>query len=830
MLLLPVVGQAPAPPSFDRDVRPILAAHCLRCHGQDAAHRRGELRLDQRAEATARGAWTPGVPDASEAIRRVGLPDTDADRMPPRSAGRGLDANERDVLRRWVAAGATYEPHWAFSPPVRPPLPACAGDAFVRNPIDAFVLAAMRARGLEPSPEAPRALLFRRLSLDLTGLPPGPAATRAFLADDSVDAYARAVDGLLAAPHFGEHMAAPWLDAARYADSNGYQHDGDRQAWPWRDWLVRSFNANRRLDDMVVEMLAGDLLPHRSRDQVVATAFLRHHLVNNEGGAIADEVRFGYVVDRVNTVATVFLGLTLGCAQCHDHKYDPFTQREYYSLFAFFDNVDEDGTVDLSRRNSYHEFQYAAPHLDLADAEQARALSAARQDLDAARAAWNPIEKALAAGLSAWLQSVSDDALTRLPPTIATAVRKQRTTPLTGAEYRRLRTHYATVASGNPEWARLQTDLDRREADLGALHERVPVVMVMRERAERRPTRLHVRGAYDQPAGDVLEPAVPEVLGSLPVGATKDRLALARWLVSPRNPLFARVLVNRVWQQVFGRGLVTTPEDFGTTGARPSHPELLDWLACELVASGFDLQHLLRLIVESGTYRQSANVPPAQAAVDPDATWLARSPRRRLSSFVLRDQALALSELLDRRVGGPPVFPDQPEGLWLDVSFDTFGYPHGRPGEQHRRSVYTFWRRTVAPPDLFDAANRQTCVVRPACTNTPLHALVLLNDPVYVDSARGLAAAVLRTPGSDGERAAAMFARATGRTPSDRELAVLTGAVERERLRYERDPAAARALAAAGAEHLATGGACEVAAWTALGQLVLNLDEVLCRP
>ncbi len=825
-----IEAQVPSAPRFDRDVRPILAAKCFACHGPDAGHRKADLRLDVRAEAIVAGAFVPGDAEASELVRRIEHQDA-KERMPPVRSGHVLNSAERATLRQWIANGADYEAHWAFVAPQRPSPPADLPLWLGRNPIDAFVHQGARAHGLEPSPPAPPSTLIRRLSLDLLGLPPTPIEVSAFVADQSPDAYARLLDRLFASPHYGEHMALPWLDAARYADSNGYQHDGDRQAWPWRDWLVRALNANRPLDELVVEMLAGDLLPQPTRDQRVATALQRHHAINNEGGAIPDEVRFHYVVDRVHTFATMFLGLSVGCAQCHDHKYDPITQREYYQLFAFFDNIDEDGTVGPSRRNSYHEFQTSKPTIELADSEQRAALDTARAAAKAAAEAYRAVDAAVGRAEAVWLRGVDDAALARLPEPIAAAVRKQRGTPLTDAEQRRLRSYYATVVATNAAWASAQRVVHRAEAALADLHERVPVLMVMQERTERRPTHLRLRGAYDQPTGEPLTPGVPAVLGALPSDATRDRLGLARWLVSPHHPLFARVFVNRTWQAFFGRGLVATPEDFGATGERASHPELLDWLAVELIDSGYDVQHLQRLIVNSATYRQSAVCPPAQSQADPHAVWLARSPRYRLSSFALRDQALAVAGLLDHRLFGPPAYPYHPPGLWLDVSFDVFAYPDGRPGEQHRRSLYTFWRRTVAPPTMFDAANRQTCVVRPSHTNTPLHALVLLNDPTYVEAARVLAQRVLSAAAETDARLRCMFEQATARAPSGAELAVLRAALQRECDRFARDPQAAQQLVSVGVHPVAADlDRGQLAAWTAVAQLVLNLDEVLCRP
>ena len=647
--------------------------------------------------------------------------------------------------------------HWAFVAPRRSSLPATRDDAWVRNPIDAFVLERMRAAGLAPAPEADRATLARRLALDLSGLPTSLENVDAFVADRAPRAYEDLVDRLLGSLAHAEHLALPWLDAARYADSNGYQHDGDRQAWPWRDWLIRGIHANRPLDAMVVEMLAGDLLANATDEQRVATAFLRHHPINDEGGAIAEEVRFNYVVDRANTVATSFLGLTMACAQCHDHKLDPITQREYYAFFAYFDDVDEDGRVDVRRRNGWHQYAIEGPFVDLATESERNALKAAE----------------------------------------AACERKEP-----GAE---------TL--------------------LAALHERIPLVMVMKDRGERRPTRLHVRGAYDQERGEPLLPGVPEALGRLGDAAPRNRLGLAHWLVARDNPLFARVMVDRLWQSVFGRGLVGTPEDFGRTGARPSHPELLDWLAVELIESGFDQRRLLRLFVTSATYRQSAQADAAAFASDPLNLWLARSGRTRLSSFALRDQALVLAGLLDSRAFGPPVFPYHPDGLWRDVSFDVFDYPKLRLDGLHRRTLYSFRRRTVQPPAQFDAAHRQSCVVAASRTNTPLHALVLQNEPGFVEAARGLAQRVLREACDDDARFARLWRLATARTPNAAECAVLRAGLARARGHYAAQPGEAETLCAGGQLPRSAGSdAVTVAAWTTLAQLVLTLDEVQCRP
>ncbi len=812
---------------YGRDVRPILAAKCFQCHGPDAAQRKAELRLDRREAALAAGVFGDDD-EASPLVERLFHGDPD-ERMPPRESGIEMTDAERDTLRRWVAQGAPYEAHWAFSPPARVDPP---GTRDAAHPIDAFTFARMREHGLEPSPAASRRTLIRRASLDLTGLPPTLDEVDAFLADTRPGAFERVVDRLLQSPRFGEHMVMPWLDAARYADSNGYQHDADRYAWPWRDWMIRSLNANRPLDQMVVAMLAGDLLEEPTQDDLVATAFNRHHAINQEGGAIPQEVRFNYVVDRANVAATVFLGLTMGCAQCHDHKYDPISQREYYEFFAYFDNVEENGHAGPSRHNRYHQFTVAKPFVELANEEQKRDLAAARTAAKEAKGGYDKVAGAIGKAEAAWMSSVDVAALETSAPRIASAVLKRRGTPLTGPERRMVRAFYVGEVAGNEDW-RQRYDAHRAAQErLAILHETVPLVMVMRDRkGARRETRVHTRGAYDAAAGEPLTPGIPAALGTLPDDAPANRLGLARWIVDSDNPLFARVMVNRMWQAIFGRGLVATAADFGATGRPPSHPRLLDWLATRFVESGFDQKALYRLLVTSATYRQSARISPKHREVDPDGVWLSRSSRHRLSSAVLRDQALFVAGMLDGAMFGPPVYPYHPEGLWADVSFEVFAYPHGRDGDQHRRSLYGFWRRTVAPPNMFDSANRLDCVVEPVRTNSPLHALTMLNETGFVEAARGVATRAMRFDGSTRERAAQVLRWTLAREPREQELELLVSVLVRERDRYAKDRAATRALVEVG--RIAPPKDIEfvdLAAWTVVAQLVLNLDEVLCRP
>ncbi|MFO0844978.1 MAG: DUF1549 domain-containing protein [Gemmataceae bacterium] len=743
---------------FIRDVRPVLADACFACHGFDKSKRKAGLRLDTDE---GRAVVEPGRPDESELIRRLVSADA-RKRMPPAKFARPLDPRQIETLRRWVAEGANWAPHWAYVAPKSPPLPAVQHPAWPRNPVDQFVLARLEREGLTPSPEAPRHTLIRRLSLDLTGLPPTPDEVDAFLADSRPDAYERLVDRLLASPRFGERLAYDWLDAARYADSNGYQSDRDRVMWPWRDWVVRAFNADQPFDQFTVEQLAGDLLPGATREQVLATGLHRNHPLNGEGGRVAEESRVDYVHDRVDTTATVWMGLTLGCSRCHDHKFDPFTARDYYRLAAFFNSIDESGAVDRGGN--------ANPVMEFPTPQQ----EARRQVL---------------------VQEIQD------------------------LEERRLIGPDKAQRTINKE-VKIKRDM------LAALERGMPTVMVMRDRPTPRPTHVLVRGAWDRP-GEKVSPGVITSLAP-PANERPNRLALARWLVEERHPLTARVVVNRYWQMLFGVGLVKTAEDFGVQGESSSHPELLDWLAVEFRTSGWDVKHLMKLMVTSATYRQSSRVPPGLAERDPDNRLLARGPRFRLASQIIRDQALALSGLLVGQVGGPPVKPYQPPGLWEEFSFGYIRYKQDRGTSLHRRSLYTFWRRTVGPTNLFDASMRQVCEVRPTRTNTPLHALVTLNDVTFAEAARVLAGRALREGGDD--RPAWAFRVVTSRPPSDPERAVLSRAYERLLRRYRDDVDSARQVIAAGESPVeASADPAELAALAGVCAMLLNLDEVLTK-
>jgi mono/diheme cytochrome c family protein len=781
VFVAPAISLAEDAPRFDRDIRPILSNKCFVCHGPDAEVRQGGLRLDERAAAFEPGdsgepAIVPGKPDESELVRRI-LAEDEGERMPPADSNKQLTDQEKDLLQKWIASGADWQAHWSFETPKRPEPPAVA-DEWAKNPIDRFIIARLQAAGLKPSPEADRTALLRRLSLDLTGLPPTPAEIDAFLADTSPEAYDKAVDRLLASPHYGERMALEWLDAARFADTHGFHLDSGRDMTAWREWVIDAFNTNKPFDRFTVEQLAGDLLPNPTLEQQIASGFNRNHMINFEGGAIPAEYHNAYLVDRVSTTNTVWLGLTMACAQCHDHKYDPLSQKEFYQFYAFFHNVPENG-LDGSQGN-------AAPLVKVPTSEQQAKLA--------------EVDQAIAE-----LESRAAENAT------ATATEKDR------------------VDGKLTELRKEREELEKKQR----------TAMVMTEMPAPRDTFVLVRGQYDQ-HGQKVTAEVPAALPPLAKDAPRNRLGLAQWLVDPAHPLVARVIVNRYWQMYFGTGLVKTSEDFGSQGERPSHPELLDWLAREFVDSGWDVKHMQRLIVTSATYRQSSKVTPEHLATDAENRLLARGPRFRLPAEFVRDQALAVSGLLDPRIGGASVSPYQPEGLWTELSSrqdsgnwtaQVFVQSHG--ADLYRRTMYTFWKRTSPPPQLstFDAPDRETCTVRRARTNTPLQALILLNDPTYVEAARKLAERMLREGGATPtEKARFAFRLCTARAPTADEERELVAAYETQKAHYASNLEQAQSLLKVGESPAdAALDASELAAWTIVASVVLNLDETVTK-
>ena len=1003
-VLVLVAGLSAQEVEFNRDIRPILSDKCYSCHGPGVANRQTKLRFDTESAAKqdlgGRFAIVPGDLEKSVIISRITAANP-AMRMPPVRSVYKLSDHEIELIQRWIQQGAVWQKHWSFIPPKRRQLPGVKQDNWPRNPIDNFVLAHLEHEGVSPSPEADRERLIRRVTLDLTGLPPTPAEIDAFLNETSPAAYEKVVDRLLASPRYGERMAARWLDAARYADTNGYQTDGERSMWRWRDWVIDAFNHNMPFDQFTVEQIAGDMLPNATLDQKIATGFNRNHRGNGEGGIIPEEYAVEYVVDRVDTTATVWLGLTLGCARCHDHKYDPFTQKEFYQVFAYFNNVPEKGNAwkygnsppVVQAPTAAQQADRAALDAGLAAAESA--FAKLKPELMRAQAAWEKtdarsaqvdwtitrdmvVQRRLAGNmsfngkrsvevedvagfgfydkftLSAWVRPTAptgaiitraedvpegegyglylkdgklqvnlvkrwlDDALrvetervlelnqwhhvlmTYDGSRTADGVRiyidgaSQKLKinldalnqsfdtgqPLRigaggGAENRfQGQIHDARVykialtpedaavaATDTPIPAIAQIPADKRthaQSDKITLYflerdaplhiqsawkqltelrsqrqrfiEALPTVMVMQERPTPRDTFVLLRGAYDRP-GEKVSPGLPAVLPPLPAGCPNNRLGFARWLVDPSNPLTARVIVNRFWQMYFGVGLVKTVEDFGSQGEWPANLELLDWLATELIRTGWDVKAMQKLIVMSATYRQSSKVTPELLQRDPENRLLARGPRVRLSAEMIRDQSLALSGLLVEKIGGPSVKPYQPAGLWKELGGEDYKQDTGEG--LYRRSLYTFWKRAVPPPSMinFDAAGREACTVRENRTNTPLQALDLMNDPAYVEASRVLAERMMREGGGTTEsRISLAFRLATARRPRTPELAILLDSFHRSLDRFHKDPPAATKLVSEGGRHRdETLDVCSLAAYTTVASLILNLDETVTK-
>jgi len=974
--LIPVLAVAA---DFNREIRPILSDRCFSCHGPDEANRKAKLRLD--TEAGARAALRVGAAGVPLLIERVST-ERKGLRMPPVSAGAGLSAREVELLKQWVGEGAKWEKHWSFIPPVRPALPG----------IDAAIEARLKREGLSFSPPAAKSTLLRRVSLDLTGLPPTPEEAEAFLKDESPQAYERVVDRLLASHRYGERMAMRWLDAARYADTNGYQTDAERSMWRWRDWVIAAFNKNMPFNQFTVEQLAGDLLPNATRDQIIATGFNRNHRANGEGGSIGEEFLVEYAIDRVEATSTVWLGLTLGCARCHDHKYDPFTQREFYSMFAFFNNLPEKGKV-FKYGNSPP--MITAPTQDqeskwavlTAAAEQAeRQLKDLAPEIAKSRVAWEkraagvpdwtpqrkliwqggaePMEfdgkKVKDAGdvaslgyydhftLAAWVKpeaadgailsraidkeeesgygvylrqgkiqanfilrwlddclrvesaealplgkwahvavtydgsreakgiriyvngspvkmkvvvdDLNQDFATKEPLRIGGGsglrftgtIRGARiyqddltpdevgvlgaarsvaeivaSTDRTPAEQHKVEWSYLDAHAAPGQTAAWKSYWQTRD-ELREYTATLPTVMVMQERPDVRDAHILRRGAYDQP-GEKVGRALPAVLTT---GNVTNRLELAKFIVGRENPLTARVTVNRLWQMLFGVGIVKSVEDFGSQGEWPTHPELLDWLALEFVDSGWNVKQMLKTMVMSRTYQQGARITPELLAKDPENRLYGRGPRFRWPAEVVRDQALSVSGLLVEKVGGPSVKPYQPAGLWKELSGGE-DYHRDSGAALYRRSLYTYWKRAVPPPGMmtFDAAGREACVVRENRTNTPLQALALMNDEAYLEAARKLAERILREGGTtEPDRLRRGFALALLRPPSARETTVLLSSLHHYRDRYQTDPAAAAKLLAYGESKTAGELAKpELAAWTMLASMILNLDETVTK-
>ncbi len=997
--------------NFSRDVVPILSDKCFACHGPDAAQAKGGLRLDQRDSVTKPAksgaiAIAPGKVKESELMARILTTDED-DLMPPPSSHKArLTTQQVEILKRWIEQGAVWGKHWAFEKPEKSSVPKAA-----THPVDVFVRQKLATEKLKPAAEAAKHTLIRRVSFDLTGLPPSPEEVDAFLKDRSPDGFQKVVKRLLASEHFGERMAMWWLDAARYSDTDGFQADDTRTNWPWRDWVVGAFNKNMPFDQFTKEQFAGDLLPDAKPEQILATAFHRNHMTNGEGGRDPEESRVDYVLDRVNTTGTVWLGLTLGCTQCHSHKYDPISHADYYQMTAFFNSIDEDGKAGKG----------AKPYLSYQSPMAERAVKEAQQLVDerkpreakARKVAEEPFAQwltkqaaAVKDGFTAWhplkiseLESIegtklaqeSNYAVLASGPNpnhddyrIMAPVKLARVTGIklevlphasnTGGgisrgqsgefiltdikvQVRRLGSsqirdiqvteavadaaldqkaareygdikgvldddprngwttkghdqkearmavfalaeplvldadeeivfelrHRSTLGDANIGYFRVSvtdqagsavrsvetapleqlakaklTDLTKLDEKLrGKLFEQFLAdhapyqvekkllerankqlsevknaagklnVMVLGEKKEARDTHVLIRGVWDN-KGEKVSRGVPAAVLPWSEKEEKTRLGLANWLVSRDNPLTARVMVNNLWQMLFGVGLVRTPEDFGLQGERPTHPELLDWLAVEFMESGWDVKHMLELMATSATYRQSSVVNEEMLARDPENRLLARGARFRLPSWMLRDAALCESGLMNEALGGPPVRPYQPDGVWEEIFMGRFRYEASEGAAQYRRTLYAFWRRSIAPTFLFDSAQRRVCEVRTPRTNTPLQALTLLNDQSYLEAARALAMKALQGTGKPDERITEISRRVIARPPTNKEAIVLRRELDRALAHYSAHPDDAKKFLASGQlKPEASLAAADVAAYAVVASMILNLDEAI---
>jgi len=818
---------------FNRDVRPIFSDKCFACHGPDGKARQTDLRLDNEAGAGADlggfRAIVPGDLEASVLYHRVSTHDPD-ERMPPVDSGAALSPREIDILRRWIEQGAPWQPHWSLSPPRRPSLPRVNDETWVRGPIDRFVLARLEREGVAPSGEAERRTLIRRLSFDLLGLPPSYTEVQAFVEDASPLAYDRLVDRLLASRHYGERMAMYWLDLVRFADTNGIHGDNHREHAPYRDYVIAALNNNKPFDAFTIEQLAGDLLEAPTIEQLVASGYNRLNLTTREGGAQPKEYRKKYAADRVRDVSAVWLGATMGCCECHDHKFDPFTMNDFYSLAAFFADIKEQaikGQVpELAVPTSEQATRQASLAKAIADVEEELATATPR--LIAEQRNWEVARRRRIVESS---ESESTAKRNDLPEEIVALLVKQQA-DRNEDEAKQLASYYRGIAPALDPVRQRVKELETEKKRLDASILKV-LISVATEPME---TRILPRGNWMDESGPVVMPQVLAALGALNVEHRRaTRLDLAHWLVEPENPVVARVMVNRLWKLYFGQGLVRTLDDFGSRGAWPTHPELLDWLAVEFLESGWDIKHMVRLIVTSATYRQTSAVRAELWQRDPSNALLARQSRYRLDAEFIRDNALAVAGLLSRKMGGRSVKPYQPPGYWAYLNFPKRVYEADTGEDLYRRGVYTYWCRTFLHPSLmaFDAPSREKCTAQRPRSNTPLQALVLLNDPIYVEAARRFATRIVAEGGTSvEERLRFAYHTALGREPRPSEQQVLSALYEQQFVDYKQNKKNARELLTVGQAPLNLPQGCavsELAAWTSVARAILNLHETITR-
>ena len=792
---------------FSKEIRPILSENCISCHGPDEKARKGKLRLDdeQDAKRDRKGDFVilPGKPEQSALIQRIESKDPE-EVMPPPKQHKTIAPAQVALLKEWIKQGAPWGRHWSYEPVARPSVPS-NGEA---NPIDAFLSQRQKKEGLAWSPEAPKQVLVRRLALDITGLPPTPEELRKL----SAATHDEAVAYFLAKPAYGEHWARQWLDLARYADSAGYPSDPGRVIWAYRDWVIKALNSNQPFDRFVIDQMAGDLLPNPTEDQIVATAFHRNTMTQNEGGTSDEEFRNAAVIDRVNTTYAVFMGTTMACAQCHTHKYDPITIQEYFRSYAFLNQ-----SADSDKKDEVPLYEIYPPGM------KARREQWMKESAEA-EAAFKKPAPAWLAGYDEWLAKKPALAEKNLKAALDAPKDKR-----TKAQDNLLRQHYVRNVSPGAKDERARADALKKQ-----IADSTPVtVPIMQDLTgdKRRKTFVQLRGNW-QALGEEVDEGVPVHLAPWDPSLPKNRLGFARWIVSPANPLTARVTMNRLWETIFGVGIVRSSEEFGSQGDLPVHPELLDWLAAEFVASGWDMKKMQALVFGSRAYRQTSASDPRLNELDPDNRFVARGPRFRPSGELLRDQALAVAGLLSAKMFGPPVRPMRPN-LGINIAFGGSGDWKTSSGEdRYRRSVYTETRRSTPYPSFatFDAPNRETCVIRRGRSNTPLQAFVTLNDPVFVEASQAFARRLLKEAGDDDSRLRLAYSLCLSRPPDEHELATLKTLLAKSQAQYRADAALAAKMATEPLGPAEKGADLPtLAAWTAVGSVIMNLDEFLMR-
>lgn len=821
-------GAIPEEPQFNRDVRPILSDNCFACHGPDAGHRQADLRLDLRDEAIESSAIAPGDSDASELIARIITPDADLI-MPPPESNKKLSPRDIEILRRWVQQGANYQNHWSYERPIKPQTPPD------QHAVDALVQARLAAEGLKPSPQADRRTLIRRLYFDLLGLVPSADAVAEFVNDPAEDAYEKLVDRVLANPHYGERMAIGWLDVVRFADTIGYHSDNPRNVWPYRDWVINSFNQNKPFDRFTIEQVAGDLMPDANLESRVGSAFNRLLLSTEEGGAQSKDYESRMLTDRVRAIGTAWLGQTTGCAQCHDHKFDPISMRDFYTLGAFFADIQEpiigrreDGIAVTTEAEDAE-----LKRLDSVIADAKKAFAAVDPQLDIAQSQW----EADILDYQITLPELAKDSKASGPDkktaeTVAEALKKERSAR-TPQEASAIKSYYRDRVA---KLYRAERDaVAEAEKNRKVFYDSLPKCLVSVSSPNRRTVRILPRGDWMNESGEEVKPALPHYLPQPETGDRElTRLDLANWLVSRDNPLTARTVMNRLWKQLFGTGLSKVLDDLGAQGEPPVNPELLDWLAVEFMDSGWNMKHMARVIVTSETYKQVSTDSPELKAADPDNRLAGRQSPFRLDAELIRDFALSVSGLLENKIGGPSVKPYQPDGYWENLNFPVRQYGADAGPSQYRRGLYTWWQRSFLHPSLlaFDAPSREECVAERNRSNIPQQALVLLNDPSYVEAARVFATRIVtECKGDDSERIVWAWQQALQRDPRAEEMKVASELVAQHLKIYQDNPTAADALLAVGQQPLPEGiDKVQTAAWTHIARVLINLHESITRP